>query len=305
MSVTVLLPVYNGAATLAQSIESVLAQDMDDWELLIIDDASTDDSALVAERYAGDPRVTIIRHVENLGLAATLNEGLERASHGLVARLDQDDEALPGRLTAQKTFMEAHPSVAAAGSFVLHMGASPRWDHLVELPTTPQAVARRLAKENCLYHPSVIMRRDVALAAGGYRTDFVNAEDYELWLRLALSHDLANIPEALIRYRFTTGGMTLGRKWEQLFYVFLAQEVNRQRDTPHAEAAERATRRLEEIDRGDFMRVVALGTTRELTRLHLWRDAMKVVVAFAPNIGFLSAAHLTLRVVFGRLRSFT
>jgi glycosyltransferase involved in cell wall biosynthesis len=304
MSVTVLLPVYNGAPTLRQAIESVLAQDISEWELLIIDDASTDASGAVAKRYEGDPRITVIRHRENRGLAATLNEGLERAKHDLVARLDQDDEALPSRLRVQTAFMQKHAHVAVAGSFVVHMGATTRWDHLVELPTTPRDVARRLAKENCLYHPSVILRRDIVLAEGGYRPDFRNAEDYELWLRLAHRHDLANVPEPLIRYRFTTHGMTLGRKWEQLFYVYLAQEVNRRPGTTLAEAEKRAGERLEATSRRTFMRIVAFGTARELMRLHLWRDAMKVVLSFAPEIGLLPAGYLTLLIASARLRSF-
>ena len=93
---------YNGGATLAGAIESILRQDIDDWELLIIDDGSTDGSALIAESYRKrDTRITVVVHELNQGLAATLNEGLALSRRPLVARLDQDDEALPPRLRVQ------------------------------------------------------------------------------------------------------------------------------------------------------------------------------------------------------------
>ncbi len=126
---------------------------------------------------------------------------------------------MPGRLRAQVEFMRSRPEIVLAGSFVYHMGADRSSDRLVELPMTPRQVAASLQRENCLYHPAVILRRSTVLAAGGYREEFRNAEDYELWLRLARRHDLANIAQPLLRYRFSVSGMTLGRKWEQLRYV--------------------------------------------------------------------------------------
>jgi len=304
MSVTVLLPVYNGARTLAQALESVLRQDMDDFELLVIDDASTDTSAAVIERYAKrDARVTAVVHERNAGLASTLNEGLERARHDLVARLDQDDEALPTRLRKQRAFMASHPEVVVAGSFVRHMGATPSHDRTVELPRTPREVARVLPRENCLYHPSVMLRRPEVLAVGGYRGEFKNAEDYELWLRLARSHDLANVPEPLLRYRFSLAGMTLSRKWEQLFYVQLAQQINRVDGMSHDEAAERAHAAMAAIDRRWFMQEVARGTASELARLHLWDEAFRLVRAFGADIGLASAAAMSLSLLAARVRA--
>lgn len=304
MSVTVLLPVYNGAQTLPQALESILRQDTDDFELLVIDDASTDASAAVIERYAHrDARVTPVVHERNAGLAATLNEGLERARHDLVARLDQDDEALPTRLRKQQSFMESHPGVVVAGSFVRHMGATPSHDRVVELPRTPQEVARVLPRENCLYHPSVMLRRPEVLAAGGYRGEFKNAEDYELWLRLARMHDLANVPEPLLRYRFSLGGMTLGRKWEQLFYVQLAQQINRVEGIDVEEATKRAHDAMANIDRRSFMQQVAQGTASELARLHLWDDAFRLVRAFAADVGLATTGAMAFSLVAARVRA--
>jgi glycosyltransferase involved in cell wall biosynthesis len=240
-------------------------------------------------------------HDENAGLAATLNEGLERARYGLVARLDQDDSALSGRLRIQARFMTDHPNVVVAGSDVFHMGRTPQYDRHVVLPHSPRDVARALPLENCMYHPSVILRRDDVVRAGGYHAEFKNAEDYDLWLRLARTHDLANIAEPLIRYRFSLGGMTLSRKWEQLYYVMLAQEVNRWESRPFAEAEAAARARMHELDRRDFMRHVATGTATELVRLKLWSHALTVVRRFRGEVGPALFAQLVVMVASGRL----
>jgi glycosyltransferase involved in cell wall biosynthesis len=286
MSVTVLLPVYNGAATLEQALRSILLQRHRDFELLVIDDASTDGSAAVIQRVAGlDPRVVPVLHDRNAGLANTLNEGLEQARHELVARMDQDDEALPDRLVAQVAFLEAHPRVAVAGSWVYHMGSERRHDRLVRLPVEHDEIAARLASENCMYHPTVMLRRSVVLDVGGYRGEFKNAEDYDLWLRVARRAELANVAKPLLRYRFSVGGMTLGRKWEQLFYVHVAQAAGGDPDMPFEDAKRRARETFAEVDRRDFLTHVAVGTVRELAALGHWRDAAIVAARFAKDIG--------------------
>ncbi len=286
MTATFLLPVYNGAATLREAIESVLAQDEPDFELLVVDDASTDGSTALAEEYRRrDSRVVVIAHERNLGLAQTLNEGLERARHELVLRMDQDDISLPSRLRLQREYLDAHPAVVVAGTWVLHMGARPEYDRLVALPSTPREVASRLQRENCLYHPSVAFRRSLVLEAGGYREEFKNAEDYELWLRLAREHDLANVPEPLLRYRFSLGGMTLSRKWEQLYYVQLAQATHRRATVSVQEADLLASAALAQVNRRRFMTQVARGTVGELIALRHWRDARRLSLSFAREIG--------------------
>jgi len=306
VSATFLLPVYNGAATLREAIDSVLAQDEPSFELLILDDASSDGSAALAEDYKRrDSRVVVVAHERNSGLASTLNEGLERASHELVLRMDQDDVSLPWRLRVQSAYLEAHPAVAAAGSWVLHMGARPEHDRLVELPSTPREIAVRLQRENCLYHPSVALRRSVVLEAGGYRSEFKNAEDYELWLRLAREHDLANVPEALLRYRFSLGGMTLGRKWEQLYYVYLAQAMHRHAAIGLEEAGVLARASLEEVNRRWFMTHVARGTVSELVALRHWQDALRLSMTFGREIGLPSSAKLLALVASERRRAWT
>jgi glycosyltransferase involved in cell wall biosynthesis len=289
--------VYNGARTLDVAIHSILGQVLRDFELLVIDDCSTDGSAEMIRSWASrDRRIRPVLHERNLGLAATLNEGLRDARAELVARMDQDDEALPERLLVQSEFMESNPQTVVCGSFVYHMGATPTFDRLVELPVTPGEIRRALVTANCMYHPSVVMRRAPILELGGYRGDFQNAEDYDLWLRVAGRYELANVPVPLLRYRFSVDGMTLGRKWEQLYYVHLAQAAAEHPEKSLVDVGSVARRMLDATARPDFLRVVAEGTVNELLGLRLWRDALAVVARFAGDIGFREAARLLVRI---------
>jgi glycosyltransferase involved in cell wall biosynthesis len=281
----VVLPVFNAGLPFRRAVQSILSQDLPEFELIILDDASSDGSAAVAHTFAtSDARVRVIQHRQNKGLAATLNEGLSLSRAPLVARMDQDDEALPHRLRVQADFFDAHPEVAVAGSYVYHMGARPRFDHLIELPVDIEPVRQALKSYNPLYHPAVMFRRSIVEASGGYRADFVNAEDYELWLRLSHNQVLCNIPEPLLRYRFSPGGMTLGRKWQQLYYVYLAQATHADGQVSLEAARARADQLLRETDRRYFFGEVAKGTVSELLRLRLWRDAARVVVSFETEI---------------------
>ena len=171
--------------------------------ILLIDDRSTDGSAEIIRHYAAcDERIRPIFHRENAGLAATLNEGLKEARNDLIVRMDQDDVALAKRIGAQVEFMLERPEIAVAGSFVYHMGRRPADDHLVRVPAGHEELVRTLARENCIYHPSVIMRRQQILNPGGYRAEFHNSEDYDLWLRVAEVSRLANLPGALAALPF-------------------------------------------------------------------------------------------------------
>ncbi len=306
MVVSVLLPVYNAGFPLAQAIESILNQDLAAFELLIIDDASTDSSAQTIRNYAAqDPRIKAIFHSQNVGLANTLNEGLQLATYGFVARMDQDDESLPNRLRVQFDYLNANPDVMVLGSFVYHMGAKPEFDRLIELPIAPADIKAVLTKYNCMYHPSVMLRRKEILELGGYRSQFKNAEDYDLWLRVSKVHILANVPVPLLRYRFSVTGMTLSRKWEQLFYVYLALAAFEDEASPLEELKERATTMLKQMDQTYFLTQVAKGTVKDLISLRLWKDALAVAFRFSKDIGAWRSLALLLNKLVSRFSSVT
>jgi hypothetical protein len=274
MKCSVLLPVYNAGEPLREAIESILCQDEADFEFLIIEDCSTDGSAAVIRSYAqADSRIRAIFHKRNAGLAVTLNEGLGEARSDLVARMDQDDVALANRLSTQIRFLRTHQQVAVAGSYVYHMGRTPELDHLIRLPVEHESIIDKLPKSNCLYHPSVMLRRGPILSLGGYRAEFHNAEDYDLWLRTSRVYQLANIPVPLLRYRFSATGMTLGKKWQQLLYIQMATVSHRYPDWSIDRVRQQATVEFEKLDKDEFLYVVARGTTEELLRLGQWKDA--------------------------------
>lgn len=302
VKISVLLPVFNAGLPLHLAIRSILAQNFSPFEFLIIDDASTDGSADVIREYAGrDTRIRAVYHTSNQGLACTLNEGLATAQGDWIVRMDQDDESLPQRLNIQCRFMESNPEVVVAGSYVFHMGINRRRDRLITLPISHSDIARTLLTQNCIYHPSVILRRKEILYLGGYRAEFKNAEDYDLWLRVSNRHRLANIPAATIRYRFSISGMTLSRKWEQLYFVFLAQVAHENPERSISACDKEARERLDSIERASFMRCVVKGTAEELLRLGYFRETCKLIRNFSGDMGMKETVSFLLRRFFQKV----
>jgi glycosyltransferase involved in cell wall biosynthesis len=203
--VSVVMPIYNGAAFLAESIETVLAQTMPDFELVLVDDGSTDETAEIIRRYAArDARIIPIAKA-NSGIAETLNRGMEAARAPWIARLDSDDLMLPARLERQLAFVAANPDLVAAGSYyeIIDPAGRSHGDRL-PLPRTREELAGFLAAREPLsfLHPSMIFRRDTALALGGYDRQTEPAEDVNLFARmLATGAPILIQPEVLLRYR--------------------------------------------------------------------------------------------------------
>ena len=195
--ITVLLPVYNGEQHVAEAVRSILEQSYANFELLIMDDGSTDGTPQVLEALAAtDARVRIHRR-ENRGLIATLNEGLAMCSTELVARMDADDRAMPERLALQKAFMDAHAHIAVCGTG-MEMYESGR----VVTPRCGAPFDILCLFSPPLAHPTVMYRRSVVLGMGGYASDMPAAEDYDLWCRMAAAgYGIDNLPQALLRYR--------------------------------------------------------------------------------------------------------
>jgi glycosyltransferase involved in cell wall biosynthesis len=285
MECSVLLTVYNGEAKLAEAIESILNQTERDFEFIIIDDKSKDHSKQIISEYAKkDSRIRPLFHERNMGLAKSLNEGLALASTDLIARMDQDDISLPSRLKLQVRFMRTRPEIAAAGSFVYHMGRTPKLDRLVRLPAEHDEIVQVLPRQNCMYHPSIMLRRQVVLELGGYREEFRNAEDYDLWLRLSQKHRLANLQLPLLRYRFSAGGMSLGKRWEQMRYVQMAQVSYRDSSLAGPDLERAADNALEQVDRHEYFDIVAKGTLTEMIRLGDLRGATVALRAFTRTV---------------------
>jgi hypothetical protein len=205
--VTVLMPVRNGAAHLQSAVESVLAQTFVDFELLILDDGSTDATAEIL-RALRDPRVRIVTHQRNLGLVPTLNEGLELARGQFIARQDHDDLSFPDRLRNQVGYLQAHPDCALVGTEAFAtIGNEDRAYRLLR-PGHAESIRWYLCFDNAFIHSAVMFRRDVLRNEfGGYPSSF-HSEDYALWSRVAASHETANLLEPLLAYREHAASVT-------------------------------------------------------------------------------------------------
>ena len=198
--VSVLMPVRNGGRFVEEAIQSILGQAFHDFEFIIIDDGSTDETVEIIERYRLiDPRIRIHSQARQ-GLVAALNRGLSVACGLYVARMDADDVSLLDRLAAQVAFMESHPAVGICGTWIETFGEAHA--DVRRYPSDGEAISAWLLFESVLAHPSVMMRRNVLVQYGlSYDAAIPHAEDYDLWVRAARHTVLANIPEVLVRYR--------------------------------------------------------------------------------------------------------
>lgn len=216
-SVTVLLTVYNGGAYLREAVESVLAQTHEDFELLVIDDASTDGAL---ESIPPDPRIRVLRNERNIGQIPSLNRGLREARGDYVARLDADDVCLPHRLERQIELLDRLPDVALTATWVdivdtdgrLWKAVRPRVDRFADF------VCQVITGHVNLVHPSLMFRRDVVLDMGGFDEELNAAEDQDLYRRLVLGRrEVRVVTEPLLRYRRHEQQMTIAKStavWE-------------------------------------------------------------------------------------------
>lgn len=204
--VSVLLPVFNAAATLTRALDSIRNQSLADLELIVVDDGSTDDSRKISDAAADqDPRIKVVKRSHE-GLARTLNVGLAHARAPLIARMDADDESFPDRLRLQVGAMDADPDLDLLGCRVEYGGdpeSNAGYAHHIEWLNgllEHDDILRARFVESPFAHPSVMFRRDAVERLGGYR-DGPFPEDYELWLRwMDAGIRTGKVPETLLRW---------------------------------------------------------------------------------------------------------
>jgi hypothetical protein len=200
-AVSVVLPVYNAERWLRESVGSILSQTLRDFELVAIDDGSTDRSGeILAELAKSDARVRVLTHERNRGLIATLNRGLSAARAPLVARHDADDVALPERLGRQVEFLSRHPEVGVLATS--HIRVDQRGRRIVCRPPAGDTEIRwKLLLGNSWCHPTIMLRRELVSGETEVYRDFRHAEDFELWVRLLAKSRGATLPEPLVQIR--------------------------------------------------------------------------------------------------------
>lgn len=194
--VTVLMPIYNGEKYLVEAIESVLKQLFTNFELLILNDDSTDNSLNIIKSF-NDGRINLVENNHNIGLTATLNEGIKLARGKYIARLDQDDLMKRERLSLQIKYLENHNNIILLGSGVEYIDHEGDLLYKQEMPIHHKEIENHFTIGNPFVHSSVIFDKKSVMDISGYNGKFIYAQDYDLWLRLSLVGKVHNLPNLL------------------------------------------------------------------------------------------------------------
>lgn len=196
--ISVVLPAYNAEEFIAEAIESILNQTFTDFELIILNDGSTDRTPEIIQKYAKmDKRIVFVNNPENRGLIAVLNQGLDMARGEFVARMDADDISLPKRFEKQVAYMDSHPDVGVLGTVIQGFG-------MLDWPgiQIPVVTVFDMLKQNYMAHPSIMIRKSILDKHNlRYNPEYKHCEDLELWSRMIFLTKFHNVMEKLLMYR--------------------------------------------------------------------------------------------------------
>lgn len=208
--VTILVATYNRAAYISQAIESAQAQTFKDWNMIVLDDASTDDTVPIVRAFTiNDSRISHVRHAENKGIAGNRNAGLLLAQGTYVAILDSDDVWTDqNKLKRQIAYMTEHPDCVAVGTQVSVIDENGVEAGSISYETSNKGIRSHMLLRNQFAQSSILYRRNVAVEVGGYDATYVVNDDYDLWLKMGSKGTLANLSERMAAYREHSGGIT-------------------------------------------------------------------------------------------------
>lgn len=211
-TVSVIMPAYNAAEHLSEAIDSILRQTLSDFEFLILDDGSTDDTIEIINQY-NDSRIKLIRNEGNKGLVYTLNKGLEISQGQYIARMDADDIAMSDRFEKQVHFMNENPDISILSTAFEFLGTP----YHIHFPTDNEGIRVKLLENTALLHPGVMFKREAVIKNNlRYNEDYKYAEDYHLWTIAAQQGiKMANLDEVLVEYRQHANQVSMSRLKEQ------------------------------------------------------------------------------------------
>lgn len=204
--ISVVMPAYNVEQYIGEAIESILGQSFGDFELMIVDDGSTDATPDIIRSYAkSDHRIHHIFHTRNLGPSAAFNSGLASARGTYIARMDSDDITLPSRLEMQVYFLQSHPEVGIVGGAMILVDENNHPIGQRHYWTDDEAIRKHIFFYSPFCSGSIMIRKSIIEAIGGYDVHCLLAEDYDFYLRLGLITRFANLHETVYRYRVRSG----------------------------------------------------------------------------------------------------
>ena len=213
--ISVVMSVYNGEKYLREAIDSILNQTYKIFELIIINDCSTDNTAEILQSY-NDTRIKVVNNEQNLRLPASLNKGLRLTKGKYIARMDADDIALPDRFEKQVRYLENHPDVAVIGGGYKAFNEQ-NGELYVHKPYCDEMLDRYyLFPTTLIGHPTAMLRKSMTVDEGFfYDEKYTSAQDYDLWLRIAQKHKINNIPDIVLKYRVHENSISKKRTEEQ------------------------------------------------------------------------------------------
>jgi glycosyltransferase involved in cell wall biosynthesis len=289
--VSVVMSVFNGERFLREAVESILEQSFREFEFIIVDDGSTDQSASILQSYqSNDARVKIYRK-EHTGLIESLNLGCALAQSKYIARMDADDIASKDRLKTQVAFMDAHPETGVVGGAVEWIDASGNSLGIHRYPASDQEIKATLLDGCAFWHPTVVIRREAFVLARGYRSVAVDAEDYDLWLRIAVQFQLANLEAVVLKYRIHPSQVSMRKTAQQTLSMLAVQAAASSRRNGFPDP-------LDAVKTVTSEALVAMGVTkaRQKNRLASYRrDWIRNMYAAGEYPTALNAARETLQ----------
>lgn len=283
--ISVLLPVYNAAPYIREAIESILSQTYRHFELIVINDGSTDDSGQVIASII-DPRIRVIEQA-NGGLPVALNRAIGVAQGAYLARQDADDISLPLRFERQVEYLETHPQCGMVGTWAEIKSDNPKVAKAHTHPTGSVVLKFELLFDNPFVHSSMLIRRQAIERVGLYSAEkhIRPAEDYELWCRVAREFEVANLPEYLQIYRDTPNSMSKGE-----INPFLESVVNISIDNlawiTKRDTCDPAINDLAALTHGAYHRVRGHSSLHDLTNV-LFEAADRLSLAESGHVGLL------------------
>jgi len=235
--VTVLMPAYNAAKYIGEAITSVLAQSFDDFELLIVNDGSTDETAKMVRSF-NDPRIVLISQ-ENKGVASALNLGLAYARAPYIARFDADDICYPNRLKIQYDFITAYPEYSVIGSAADYVDADGHYIFTHHPAGHLNEEIQQLKYSVCPFiHSSVFYNKELVINAGGYNEHAYTFEDHFLWVNILKREKACNLSQPLIKVRLNPESITIDEKWHSRKFRSIKYTTLKNRAITEAEGQE-------------------------------------------------------------------
>lgn len=225
--ITILIPAYNAEKYISQTIDSILNQTFRDFEVLIIDDGSTDNTEKIIKSYQ-DSRIIYDKNPKNLKITKTLNRGLAKINSEYIVRMDADDIMEKNKLEKQIQFMDSNPEIAISGTRITKFYEDDT-QRKINIPKNFEEVKTHLLFDSPLMHPTVIMRNNVIMHENyRYQERYIGLEDYGLWFEISKKYKLSNINESLLYYRVSESSITQTlskdlEKYNESYYILIKE----------------------------------------------------------------------------------